>query len=85
MELNASAELVEEEKHMLASELEWLEGLISEAEKGHRSDVGDLAGLQRMLARDAVKTETHAVVAQLNDTRAELERALAIADTVRVD
>lgn len=85
MEMNASAEVVEEEKQVLAGELEWLEGLIHEAEKGHKSELGDIQGLQRLLERDTAKVETQAVITQLSETRVQLESALSIAGTARND
>ena len=85
MEVNTSAEAVEDEKQVLAGELEWLEGLINEAEKGHKSDLGDIEGLQRLLERDSSKVETQAVMTRLSETRVQLESALSIADTARND
>jgi len=58
---------------------------VYQAEKGHAADVGDIQGLQRLLEKDAVKVETHAVVTLLAHTRAQLQSALSIADSARGD
>lgn len=76
---------VDEERQVLAGELDWLEGLINEAEKGHASESGNVQGLQRLIEKDAIKVETQTVVTQLAHTRAQLQSALSIADSARGD
>ena len=85
MALSDAAARVEEEKEVLAGELEWLEGLISEAEKGHASETGDVVGLERLVQKDVVKEETKAIVSQLTRTRQQLQSALGLAMSAQQD
>jgi len=85
MEVGDAALRVEEEKKVLAGELEWLEGLISEAEKGHASETGDVVGLERLVQKDVVKVETQAIVSQLANTRQQLQSALGLASSAQND
>jgi hypothetical protein len=85
MALSDAAARVEEEKEVLAGELEWLEGLISEAEKGHASETGDVVGLERLVQKDVVKVETKAIVSQLTKTRQQLQSALGLAMSAQQD
>jgi len=75
----------QDERTALVGELDWLEGLIEQAERGQAAADGDSEELARLLAEQEASAEAQALTTALTKSRAQLDAALESAQGSRVE